>query len=276
MSQAAAFVEASKIQERTGWGERAESYGLLTGRITARLVDPLLDAAGVAAGTQVLDVGTGPGYAADRASERGAIVSGVDIAEEMVALARRRHGGIRFLRADAEDLPFPERSFDALVGNLAINHLPRPERAMREFARVVRPGGRIALSAWDVPERTRFLGILRDALRECCVADPYEASRPDPFRFADDDELRRLLRGAGLGAVEVRSVSLTHHVADVDQLWRGMLGGSVRAAGLVTRQPPRTRARIRASVARLADEYRVAGGGLTIPARAKIASGRRP
>ncbi len=255
MSRAAGVVEASKAQERTGWGERAGSYGLLTGRITARLVEPLLDAAGVAAGTQVLDVGTGPGYAADRAAERGALVSGVDIAEE---------------------LPFPERSFDALVGNLVINHLPRPERAMQEFARVVRPGGRIALSAWDVPERTRFLGILRDALGECCVADPYEASRPDPFRFADDDELRGLLRGAGLRAVEVRSVSLTHHVADVDELWRGMLGGSVRAAGLVTRQPPRTRARIRASVARLADEYRVAGGGLTIPARAEIASGRRP
>ena len=68
------------------------------------------------------------------------------------------------MRADAEELPFAERSFDAVVGNFAINHLPRPERALREFARVLAPGGGIALSTWDSPERNRFLGILVDAL----------------------------------------------------------------------------------------------------------------
>lgn len=88
-------AEAFKALERAGWGEKAESYGLLTGRITARFVERLLDAAGVAAGMGVLDVGTGPGYAAQRVGERGAFVTGVDIADEVVALARRRHRGIR-------------------------------------------------------------------------------------------------------------------------------------------------------------------------------------
>ena len=63
MSGAEAGAEAFKARERCGWGEKAESYGLLTGRVSIRLVEPLLDAAGVAAGTHVLDVGTGPGYA---------------------------------------------------------------------------------------------------------------------------------------------------------------------------------------------------------------------
>jgi ubiquinone/menaquinone biosynthesis C-methylase UbiE len=132
-----------------GWGPKAETYGRLTGRITDGLVEPLLDAAGVVADMRVLDVGTGPGYAAQRAAQRGAAATGVDTADEMVALARRRSGAVRFLRADAENLPFEERSFDALVCNFAINHLPRPERAIREFARVVLPGGWIALSAWE-------------------------------------------------------------------------------------------------------------------------------
>src|SRR3954462_8717132 len=117
-------AEAFKELERAGWAEKAESYGLLTGRITARLVEPLLDAAGVAAGTRVLDVGSGPGYAAERATQRGAVATGGDIADEGVARARRRHRGIRFLQGDAEDLPFAAGSFDALVSNFAIGHLP--------------------------------------------------------------------------------------------------------------------------------------------------------
>jgi SAM-dependent methyltransferase len=275
-AEALRSAEAFKELERAGWAERAETYGLLTGRITARLVEPLLDAAGVAAGTRLLDVGTGPGYAAEQATRRGAFATGVDIADELVALARRRHPGIRFLRADAEDLPFAERSFDALVSNFTINHLPRPEQAIREFARVVAPRGGIALSAWDRPERNRFLGILVDALRASGVTRPPEASAgPDPYRFADDNELRGLLHIAGLESVEIRSVSLTHRVADADALWEGMLGGSVRTAGMVVRQPPRVRTRIRAAAERLAEEYRV-DGGLAIPACAKIARGRKP
>jgi SAM-dependent methyltransferase len=162
------------------------------------------------------------------------------------------------------------------VSNFAINHLPRPERAIREFARVVVPRGEIALSAWDLPARNRFLGIMVDALRASGVTHPQELpAGPNPYRFADDDEFRRLLRGAGLEDVEIRSVSLTHRVPDADDLWEGMLGGSVRTARLVMRQPPSTRSRIRAAVERLADEYRV-GGGLAIPARAKIGRGERP
>jgi ubiquinone/menaquinone biosynthesis C-methylase UbiE len=100
-----------KALERAAWSEKARSYTMLTGQITTRFVDPLLDAAGAEAGIRLLDVGTGPGYAARRATERGAVATGVDIADEVVALARKRHGGIRFLRADAEELPFAQRSF---------------------------------------------------------------------------------------------------------------------------------------------------------------------
>ena len=276
MSRAGSVDAAAiKARERAGWSERAETYDLLTGRITARFAEPLLDAAGVAAGVRLLDVGTGPGHAAAAARERGAEATGVDIADEVVALARGRHRGIRFLRADAEDLPFAARSFGAIVCNFAINHLPRPVHAMQELARVAAPGAGIALSTWDLPERNRFLGILVDALQACGVTAVREPSAgPDPYRFADDHRFRALLRGAGLEEVEVRSLSLTHRVPDAEALWRGLLGGSVRTAGLVRKQTPATRSRIRAAVERLAEEYR-AGGELAIPVRAKLARGTK-
>ena len=69
---------------------------------------------------------------------------------------------------------------------------------MREFVRVLRREGTLALSTWDLPERARFLGILVDALAECGVTRPRESpAGPDPYRFADADEFRALLRGAG-------------------------------------------------------------------------------
>jgi SAM-dependent methyltransferase len=276
VSDGAARAQAFKALERAGWSEKAETYGLLTGRITARLVEPLLDAAGVAVGMRVLDVGTGPGYTARQAAERGAVATGVDIAEEMVALARGRNGAVAFLRADAEELPFPARSFDALVGNLVVNHLPRPERAVREFVRVLGPEGALALSTWDRPERNRFRGILVDAIAQCGVTRPREApAGPDPHRFADDDEFRVLLRRAGLEKVAIRSISLTHRVRDLNELWQGLLGGSVRTAGLLMRQAPETRRRIRAAVERLAEDHR-ADGELVIPVCVKIARGRKP
>ena len=267
-------VEAKEL-ERSGWAKKADSYGLLTGRITARFVEPLLDAAGVGPGTRLLDVGTGPGDAARRATERGATATGVDIAGPVVELARKRHGGVRFLRADAEELPFADRSFDALVCNFAINHLPQPERAIREFARVVVPGGGIALTTWDLTGRNRFLGLLADAIQAAGVTAPEAPAGSDPYRFADNDEFRALLQGAGLADIGVRSLSLIHHVSDADELWHGLLGGSVRTAGLVESQPPATRRRIRAALRRLAEEHRV-DGELALPVRAKLARGRRP
>ena len=261
--------------ERQGWAAKAESYDLLTGRITARFVEPLLDAAGVGAGLDVLDVGSGPGHAARAAAERGAVVTGIDSAEGMVSLARRRHPGIRFLCADAQELPFADGSFDAVVANFSINHLQQPELALGEFARVAAAGASIALSAWDAPERGGYPAVLVEALRACGVTHSDDVpAGPDPYRFADEDEFRELLRGAGLVDVAVEPIAFSQLVRDADELWQGMLGGSVRTAGLVERQPPDTRERIRARVEQIAEQHRDEGG-LAVPVRGRIAQGTK-
>src|SRR5262245_16729350 len=89
---------------RTGGNARPPTYYHFSGRLTSRLVDPLLDAAGVGPGTRVLDLATGPGYVAAKATERDASVVAVDRAPAMLQLARQRHPGIEFRGADAEAL----------------------------------------------------------------------------------------------------------------------------------------------------------------------------
>ena len=273
----ASGTEEFKAFEAAGWSRRAGTYGRVTGAITARFVDSLLDAAGVGAGMRVLDVATGPGYVAAVAAARGAVPVGVDIAEEMLAVARRDHPRLDFRSGDAEALPFADCAFDAVVGAFVLNHLPRPEVAAAEFVRVLASGGRLALSVWDVPERMRFIGLLRDAVaRAGEVTSEKLAGGPDPFRFADDAQLGGLLVDVGLREVVVETVAVRHRVeGDAMALWDGLLAGSVRSAAAVEALSPAARERARAAFAELVEPDRVVGGH-ELRAVAKVGCGRRP
>jgi SAM-dependent methyltransferase len=270
-------AESFKIFEAEGWSAQAGTYGGLTGAITSRLAEPLLDAAGVRSDRRALDVATGPGYVAERAAARGARVVGIDIAEGMLELARQRIGGVELLRADAEELPFDDASFDAVVGGFVINHLPRPQRALAEASRVLVPGGRVAFSVWDRPERMRVFGVVTEAIEAAGVDrdDALPAGGPDPYRFADEGEFQALLEAAEAVEVAVRTVELTHRVAGTEELLHGLLGSSVRTATLLRAQSPVVQRRIRAALERLVEPYRASDGALELPVAAKLASGEK-
>jgi ubiquinone/menaquinone biosynthesis C-methylase UbiE len=173
MSQDQVDAEAFRNFERAAHDEIAGGYRDFFTAVTRCAVDPLLDAAMNTSGVRVLDVATGPGVVAFRAAVRGASsVVGVDLAPEMVRLASAAHPSLEFREADAEDLPLPDRSFDAVVSNFGIGHFPRPERAVAEFVRVARGGGAVAVSWWDVPDRNRIMGIFFDAMRDAGASPP--------------------------------------------------------------------------------------------------------
>ena len=275
MSDSTVDADAFNAFEAAGWDKQSTGYDAFFGPITTRVAGPLLDAAAVERGARVLDVASGPGYVAARAAERGAAVLGVDVAESMIALARELHPELEFLHGDAEALPFPDAAFEAVVANFLLLHLGRPERAVAEFARVLAPGGRVALTVWDLPERARVIGVLVDALAEAGAAPPPELPVGPPFfRFSDEEEFARLLRGQGLQDVEVQTVAFPHHEADADALWSGLLGGTVRTAALVAGQTEETQRRTREAFDRIVAAYE-AGGRLELPVSVKLASGRK-
>ena len=262
--------------EADGWEHQAPTYDQFFGRLTSRLVDPLLDAADVGRGSRVLDLATGPGYAAARATERSASVVGVDIAPAMVQLARQRHPDIDFRHADAEALPFDEGSFDAVVSNFVVPHLGRPERVVGELAHVLRNGGKLALTTWDLPERMRLLGVFLEAFTDAGATPPDDLPIGPPFfRFANDDQFAALLEGSGLTTVAVRTIGFSHHVSSGDDLWNGMLTGTVRTSAFFVRQPDRTRRKIRAAFDRRVFEYQ-RGDHLELPVSVKLANGHKP
>lgn len=275
MSQGFIDPDAFRRFEAAGWERVGDAYHRFFGPITGRIIDPLLDAARVGRGSKVLDVATGPGYVAARARQRGAAVVGIDIAHQMVALAGKLHPGIDFRHGNAEELPFPDEAFDAAVGNFVLLHLGRPDQAAAESARVVAPGGTVAFSVWDVPERARILGLFVDALQAAKAPPPPDIPPGPPiFRFSSDQEFCGLLRSAGLEDVHVTCIAFTHRVAGVEVLWRGMLEGGVRTPAMILNQTPETQRRIRSAFERLVEKYAVKNG-LEVPVSVKLASGRK-
>jgi len=259
--------------EQWGWERKASAYHAFYAPITGYVVDALLDAATIGPGLRVLDVGSGPGYVAARAAERGAQVIGVDLAEAMVRLACQLHPQLRFEVGDAQALAFPPGSFDAVVGNFALHHLPYQVQALAGFARVLVPGGRIALTVWDEPARCRFLGLFTDSVLLAGASPP-----PDlpvgPLMVATDATYKELLTTAGFESPSILTIAYQHHFVDGDVFWNGLLAASVRTAALITGQTSEVQARIRERFDGLIADY-ATPEGLEIPVSVKLLSASR-
>ncbi len=276
MGNAPVDSDAFDAFEAASWEEKAAAYERFFSGIAGRVVEPLLEAASIGVGTRVLDLATGPGWVAAQAAARGASVVGVDVAEAMIERARSAHPQLDFRWADAHELPFPNASFDAVVGNFAIMHLSRPERAIAQCARVLCPGGRLALTAWAHPVEHRLVGVFLDAVAEAGATPPADLPRgPDFFRFSNDEEFAAALRQQHLVSPTVTGITFKHRSASTDELWHGMLGATVRASALITRQPEDVRQRIRAAFDRLAGRYR-RGDCLEMPVAVKLATACKP
>lgn len=270
-------LDAFDAFEAEGWATKeATAYEALAGRVTSKLAGPLLDAVGARPGTRLLDVATGPGYVASLAAKRGAEPVGLDFSETMLAHARSRSPGVEFVNGDATALPFPDNSFDAVTGAFVLLHLGRPERAVAEAARVLRPGGSAAFTVWDVPARSRWIGVVFDAVTEVGAHPPPELPHGPPmFLYADETEFERLLTEARFRDVSVDTVDFTLPIESGDQLWNGLVEGSVRLRPLVVGQSEAVQREIRARFDDLLGEYR-AGDGFEVPVAVKLAAGRKP
>ena len=147
---------------------------------------------------------------------------------------------------------------------------------MAEFVRVLRPRGRLVLTAWADPLQHRLAGVFLDALAQARATAPADMPPgPDFFRFSDDDEFAAALRQQGLASPAVSAITFVLPFASADELWEGMLAATVRVAALITHQPEEVRQRIRAAFDRLAEGYR-RGEILELPVAVKLAAAQKP
>jgi ubiquinone/menaquinone biosynthesis C-methylase UbiE len=267
--------DAFRAFEHQGWETVARRYHEGFGEVTPQTIPFVLDAVGAAPGMRVLDVASGPGYGAAAAAARGARAVGVDFAAAMVEQARRLHPGIEFHEGDAEELPFADSEFDAVVMNFGLLHVARPERALREAWRVLRSGGRYAFTVWAERERVASMGLAQRAVEEHGDPDVALPTGPLFYRFSDHAECVRSLEAAGFHHARVREVPLTWRPETPEQVFDVLMNASVRTRGLLRGQAPAALERIRRAVIEGVRGYE-RGGVIELPMPAVLAAATKP
>jgi SAM-dependent methyltransferase len=222
----------------TGWKSYdsvAEDYDRLTPVLFGRLAHDLAELLRLAPSARVLDAGTGTGTAAEAVARHlgpdGALV-GVDPSPPMLRRARARAKWV--VAGAVPGLPFPDRSFDAGVANLVLSHLVDVQVGAADLVRVVRPGGRLGLTAWpedrDAPDSDakKASRLLESALEETGLPVKLpegEKGAPAEEWLKDEGNLRSLLAGAGLADLSFEVRTYRYRLTPSDYLgWHAWAG----------------------------------------------------
>jgi SAM-dependent methyltransferase len=228
---------------RMSFDVAAEAYDRFMGRYSILLSPQMADLARVRGGQRVLDVGCGPGaLTAELVTRLGpAAVAAVDPSEPFVAAARARNLGVDVLRASAEQLPFPDRSFDAALAQLVVHFMPDPVAGLVEMARVTRRVGVVAACVWDHGGGQGPLSRFWQAAR---VLDP-DVHDESQLAGAREGHLAELFEAAGLHEIEesVLAVRLEH--SSFEAWWEPFTRGAGPAGSYVASLDAERQAQLR-------------------------------
>lgn len=228
----------------------------------ATILERICDAARMTAGLRALDVACGPGIIVEALARRGGEVVGCDVTPAMLqkATARAQNAGLvntAFIPGRAEALPFEDGYFDVVVSRSAVHHFSDPAAAIREMARVLKPGGRcITVDVMSAEDRTD--GDLHNALE--IVRDPSHV------RMLSRTELHRCLAAAGLHVDQC--VTWVNHREFGE--WMKIVSAPERIAPLKTVMTALARAGVHAGVGLRLDGERILfehTAGLTVATR---------
>jgi ubiquinone/menaquinone biosynthesis C-methylase UbiE len=261
------------------WGEYADFTDMRHAETTAlmlELTDPR-------PGERVLELACGAGgiglAAADRVGAGGEVVLS-DVVAEMTEIAAARAQARRLTNTrtrilDLEAIDEPDRSFDVVVCRDGFQFATDPARAAHEIARIVRPGGRVALAVWGPQAQNPWLGTVIDAASAQLGRPIPPPGIPGPFALSDAEQLRGLLADAGLGPAVVTALPVRMHATSFDEWWTRTCGLAGPLAAILAGMSPVAAEELRARARNAAKPFETPNG-LTFDGLALIAAATKP
>lgn len=202
------------------WSVRAGDYAEIQEPTFLPLYEDVLRRPELAHAGSLLDVGCGPGLAAQTMAKKFGKVAGVDASAPFIEIARARVPSGDFRVAEMETLPHADGSFDVVTGFNAFQYAASPVQALREARRVARADGIIVIAVWGLPETCDAAGHLK-ALGPLMPPPPPGA--PGPFALSDEAKLKALATDARLTPLAVVDVQCPWIYHDLETALRGLL-----------------------------------------------------
>ena len=259
-----------------GWDRRAERWREFAMPVSVWMIEHLE----LQPGERVLELAAGPGdtgfMAAELVSPGGALITS-DASDAMLEVARDRARelgveNVEFKRLELEWIDVPTASIDAVLCRWAVMLTVDPGAAIQEMRRILRPGGRLALAVWDLPEFNQWMTLADRALVELGHAPPPDPDAPGPFSLSAPARLQEMLEGAGFVDVVVEPLDLPHVSMTVDEQVEEKLDLSWTFADAYEGLSDEGRAAVKAKIRELAKPFTGVDGLITLPARALVAS----
>ena len=281
-----ATTDELRAQLHAMWAQVAPSWEQHADYVDARgalVTEEMLERAAPQPGERVLELACGPGglgiAAAERVAPDGEVVLS-DVAAEMTAIAARRVDAsgldnVTTLELDLERIDQPDGSYDLVLCREGLMFAPDPGRAVREIARVLRPGGRVTIAVWGPRERNPWLGLVLDSVSAQLGRPVPPPGMPGPFSLADADELAGLLDAAGLAEVAVRDVPVPMRVGSLDEWWARTSALAGPLATILSSLPEPAARALRARAHEAVRPYETSAG-LQFPGVTLLATARRP
>lgn len=207
------------------------AYDNFMGRYSQRLAPLFADFAGVQEGQRVLDVGAGTGALTVELGRRGVQAAAVDPSPSFAASLARRLPDVEVQHGSAEDLPWPDDSFDAALAQLVLTFMNDAPRGVAEMRRVVRPGGVVAACMWDRDGMEMLAAVHRI---QRAFAESGETTEARTM-YRSREEIIGLFDVEGFTGVRTELLEVDAHYAGFDELW-DTFGGGVGPAGVWLRK----------------------------------------
>jgi ubiquinone/menaquinone biosynthesis C-methylase UbiE len=257
--------------EHAGWQRVAEKYDSVWSSLTRQFIPHLTSAAQVSPAMSVLDVACGPGYVSAAVKELGAVPTGIDFSEKMVAIAKEMFPDIPFVQGDAQDLPFGDASFDRVLINFGLLHISHPERACAEACRVLKSGGRFGFTVWAGPENNPGAKIVNDAIEAHADLDTGLPEGPPHYLYGEREECRKVLEQAGFdgNSMSYETRVVAWNLPTASYFFEAERDAGVRTAGLLARQSSQKLEAIRVAIENEMQRY-ARGNKFVLPMTAHV------
>ena len=234
-------------------------------------------------GMRVLDLGSGTGYpallGAQTVGPTGSVI-GLDLAEQMLAVARRKATALSlanstFRTGDVTALPYEANSFDAVTSRFCLMFLPEIPKAIAEIARVLKPGGWVAAAVWSAPDNNPYLMIPITVIKQFLDFPPPDPTAPGIFRLAKPSDLAEMLQQVGF-----TNLSEEEFIADVrfpsgEEYYASLMDIAAPIQNLFAKLSDQQKTDARGCIVTSVDQYRRADG-IALPIAVRMVAARKP